>query len=284
VLRPVGPARRLRRSHGELAARRRRPPSTTRPASALPSSRWIVRGKVGVLALLLAPILVSPASSCRCCPPGQSGPTGSSTRSTWRRCCWRSGWGPWASVCSRRDPPPPRRPAPASPSGQPLDQPNALAGAPRVAVSRLGSSAVGTSRPRSAPGSTARATGSVDGSAAGAWLCWLLWAWRGQAELLQPRQGVLQRPGMNDLAVAKPEDPNLVDPLERRPLGTCLSHCPRWVPEQVNRPTTLSPRRLGQRSPCERRGSWRETARSSVWSPRPTPVRTARRPTRGGRR
>jgi hypothetical protein len=44
------------------------------------------------------------------------------------------------------------RPSPASstgrtrqPVGQALDQPNALAGAPRVVVSRLGSSAVGTS-------------------------------------------------------------------------------------------------------------------------------------------
>jgi hypothetical protein len=39
--------------------------------------------------------------------------------------------------------------------------------------------------------------------------------WRsGQAELLQAPEGVFQRPGVGDLAVAEPEDGDLIDPLE----------------------------------------------------------------------
>ena len=36
----------------------------------------------------------------------------------------------------------------------------------------------------------------------------------GEAELAQPIQGVLQRPHMHDPAVAEPNDPDLINPLE----------------------------------------------------------------------
>ena len=39
----------------------------------------------------------------------------------------------------------------------------------------------------------------------------------GEAELAQPIQGVLQRPHMHDPAVAEPQDPDLIDPLEASP-------------------------------------------------------------------
>jgi hypothetical protein len=47
---------------------------------------------------------------------------------------------------------------------------------------------------------------------------------------------------MDDPAVAQLEDGDLVDPLsKRRPVAAWPSQAPRWVAEQVNRPTTVSP-------------------------------------------
>jgi hypothetical protein len=39
----------------------------------------------------------------------------------------------------------------------------------------------------------------------------------GQPELAQPPDGVLERPDMDDLAVAEPEDGDLIDALEAAP-------------------------------------------------------------------
>jgi hypothetical protein len=47
----------------------------------------------------------------------------------------------------------------------------------------------------------------------------------GQAELALPVEGVFQRPHVDDLAVAEPEDPDLIDPLEATPGGGLAEPC-----------------------------------------------------------
>src|SRR4029450_6595350 len=116
--------------------------------------------------------------------------------------------------------PPASRAMPARPSAMPSISPRAAAGAPRVAVSRLGSRAVGISWPVSdsklaapmpaTPGLSQRSRGGreapvVLGPRGLAML-------GGEAELAQPIQGVLQRPHLADPAVAEAQDPDLLEP------------------------------------------------------------------------
>src|SRR4029450_11533043 len=121
--------------------------------------------------------------------------------------------------------PPASRAMPARPSAMPSISPRAAAGAPRVAVSRLGSRAVGISWPVSdsklaapmpaTPGLSQRSRGGrevpvVLGPRGSAIVS-------DEAELAQPAQGVLQRPHMKAPAVAEQEDPDLAAPLEAAP-------------------------------------------------------------------
>src|SRR5919202_585134 len=47
----------------------------------------------------------------------------------------------------------------------------------------------------------------------------------GEPQLPEPSEGVLQRPGMHDLAVAEAEDPDLIDALEAAPSRSLAKPC-----------------------------------------------------------